>query len=255
MIAASVLGVPHATMEVNASGSFIPPSVVSGALDEVRAEHGLPPDPELTVASEYLYLSPFPPGFRDPAARLPANLHHFRIQDPVQAKPATPTIYFTLGTIFNTESGDLFNRGLTGLRELPAELIVTVGELLDPADFGPQPANVRIERFIPQAEILPQCSLVGSHGGSGSLNGSLAHGLPSVLIPMGADQLLNGPRAEAVGVARVLHAITATAEDVRDAAAKVLADPSYRQAAERLRDEIAAQPPAPYAVGLLERLG
>jgi UDP:flavonoid glycosyltransferase YjiC (YdhE family) len=115
--------------------------------------------------------------------------------------------------------------------------------------------DVRIERFIPQAELLPKVSLVVSHGGSGSLNGSFAHGLPSVLVPMGADQLLNAARAEAVGAAKVLHAVDARADEFRDAAAEVLAEPSYQQAAERLRAEIAAQPPAPYAVGLIEALG
>ncbi|WP_132114585.1 glycosyltransferase [Actinocrispum wychmicini] len=255
MIAASVLGLPHVTVEVSAAGSFIRPSVVASALDEVRAEHGLPSDPELAMLSEHLWLSPFPPGFRDPAFGMPANGHRYRTRDTVQAKPEQPTIYFTLGTIFNTESGDLFARGLAGLRELPVDLVVTVGDMIDPAEFGPQPAHVRVERFIPQDEVLPTCSMVVSHGGSGSLYGALLHGLPSVLVPMGADQLLNGPRAEAVGIARVLHAVTATAEDFREAAADVLETPSYRRAAEGLRDEIAELPPAPYAMSLIERLG
>jgi hypothetical protein len=34
----------------------------------------------------------------------------------------------------------------------------------------------------------------------------------------------------------------------------VLADPGYRLAAQRVRDEIAAMPAPEYAVGLLERL-
>lgn len=255
MIAASVLGLPHVTVEVCAAGSFVRPSVVASALDEVRAEYGLPTDPNLAMPSSHLWLSPFPAGFRDPAFPVPANGHRFRTQDTVQAKPAKPTIYFTLGTVFNTESGDLFARGLTGLREVHADLVMTVGDMLDPAEFGPQPAHVRIERFIPQASLLPSCSLVVSHGGSGSLYGSLLHGLPSVLVPMGADQLLNGLRAEAIGLARVLPAITATPDDFRDAAANVLETPSYRQVAEGLRDEIADLPPAPYAVELIARLG
>jgi UDP:flavonoid glycosyltransferase YjiC (YdhE family) len=255
MVVAAKLGVPHVTVEITAAGSFIRPSVIADALDEVRAEYGLPPDPTLAMLSEDLWLSPFPAGIRDPAFPLPPNAHRYRVQDPVRAEPEKPTVYFTLGTIFNTESGDLFTRALAGLRELPADLVMTVGDMIDPADFGPQPSHVRIERFIPQAELLPKVSLVVSHGGSGSLNGSFAHGLPSVLVPMGADQLLNAARAEAVGAAKVLHAVDARADEFRDAAAEVLAEPSYQQAAERLRAEIAAQPPAPYAVGLIEALG
>jgi UDP:flavonoid glycosyltransferase YjiC (YdhE family) len=51
---------------------------------------------------------------------------------------------------------------------------------------------------------------------------ALAHGLPSVLIPLGADQLVNAERAAALGVARVLDAVRATADDVREAIDAVL---------------------------------
>jgi MGT family glycosyltransferase len=129
-----------------------------------------------------------------------------------------------------------------------------VGRHLDPAEFGPQPANVHIERYIPQALILPHCDAVVSHGGSGSVIGALAHGLPMVLIPMGADQPVNAARCAELGVGRVLDAMTATPQDVRDAVSTVLVDPTYRQAAERMRDEIAALPGPAHAVKLLEQL-
>ena len=117
-----------------------------------------------------------------------------------------PAVYLTLGTVYNVESGDLFRRALTGLRDLPVDLIVTVGPDIDPDEFGPQPAGVRIERFVPQAALLPHCDLVVSHGGSGSVLGALAHGLPMVLLPLGADQPLNAARCAALGAARVLDA-------------------------------------------------
>ena len=135
-----------------------------------------------------------------------------------------PSIYFTLGTVFNLESGDLFARVLAGLRELPVNLLVTVGREIDPATLGLQPAHVRIERFVSQAEILPHVDLVVSHGGSGSVLGALAHGRPMVVLPMGADQPLNAGRITALGVGRSLDAIEATPDDVREAASSVLAD-------------------------------
>ena len=163
-------------------------------------------------------------------------------------------MYFTLGTVFNLESGDLFVRVLGGLRDLPVNVIVTVGQHIDPTEFGPQPANVRMERYIAQAVILSQCSLMISHGGSGSVSGALAHGRPAVLIPMGADQPLNAARCERLGVARVLDPIGATPGLVRAAVTDVLENPSYRRAAEQLRDEFAALPGPLHAVRLLERL-
>ena len=75
-----------------------------------------------------------------------------------------------------------------------------------------------------------------------------------VLIPMGADQPHNAARCEALGVARSLDAVEATAETVRAAVATVLADPTYRHNAERLREEIAGLPDPAHALALLERL-
>ncbi len=160
----------------------------------------------------------------------------------------------TLGTIFNQESGDLFERIVEGVRDLPVDVVATVGRALDPEVLGPQPPNVHVERYIPQAQLLPHCRLVVSHGGSGSVIGALAHGLPMVVIPIGADQPRNAQRCKDLHVARVLHALEATPDRVRAAASDVLADPTYRLSAERMRDEIAVLPGPDHAVTLLERL-
>ena len=45
--------------------------------------------------------------------------------------------------------------------------LVTIGRNVDPESLGAVPPNVRIERFVPQAHVLPRCAAVVSHGGSG----------------------------------------------------------------------------------------
>ncbi len=258
VVAAERLGLPHATVLVIAAGSFVRHGLVAGPLNALRAEHGLPPDPELQMLSRYLVLSPFPPSYRDPAFPLPATAHSFSplLAGNTAAPPSlTPTVYFTLGTVFNLECGDLFARVLAGLRDLAVDVVVTVGPQIDPEELGPLPGNFHVERYIPQSLVLPRCSAVVSHGGSGSVLGALGHGLPMVLIPMGADQPLNAARCEELGVARVLDAVKATPEMVREAVSAVLSDPTYRTGAERLRDEIAALPGPAHALTLLERLG
>jgi UDP:flavonoid glycosyltransferase YjiC (YdhE family) len=264
MIAAERFGIPHASVLVIASGSFVRKELIAEPLHARRAAHGLPPDPSLEMLERYLVLSPFPPSLRDPAFPLPMTGHNFRATEPLAiegptptwkiARPDAPIVYFTLGTVFNTESGDLFQRVLAGLRDLPTNAIVTVGREIDPAEFGPQPAHIRIERYIPQSAVLPHCDLVISHGGSGSVMGALAHGLPMVLIPMGADQPLNAARCVELGAARMLDPVAATPYLVRDTVAAVLADPTYRRAAECVQAEIAALPEPTSAVALLERL-
>jgi UDP:flavonoid glycosyltransferase YjiC (YdhE family) len=256
MIAAERVGLPYASVVTLAAGNFLRPDNLAESLDAVRAEHDLPPDPDLEMLRRHLVLAPVPPSFRDPDFPPPPTLHAFRPGEPAPAVGPTdpPTVYFTLGTEFNLESGDLFERVLAGLGELPVAVVATVGSNLDPAVLGRVPENARVERYVPQSAILPRASAVACHGGSGSVLGTLAHGLPLVLLPMGADQPLNAERCAALGVGRVLDVIAATPEDVREAVSTVLSEPSYRVAAERLRDEFAALPGPEYAVALLEEL-
>ena len=158
MVVAERLGLPHATVLVSATGAFVRPELVAGPLDEVRAEHGLPHDPGLAMLSRYLVLTPFPPSLRDPAFPLPATAHHLRLltTDTGRGEAAppwltrhgdVPTVYFTLGTVYNMESGDLFQRVLAGLRDLPIDLIVTVGRDLDPDRVG-HAAGQRARRAV-----------------------------------------------------------------------------------------------------------
>ena len=169
-------------------------------------------------------------------------------------------MYFTLGTVFNMESGDLFDRVLAGLRVLPAEIlpveiIATVGAHIDPATFGAQPPHIRIARYIPQSSVLPRSSAVVSHGGSGTVLGALAYGVPQVLVPMGADQPFNADRCVALGVGRALDATSCTPMEVtrrgHDGPRRSLIPRAGSPAARR----VPARSRAPsYAVALLERL-
>lgn len=262
-VAAEVLGVPTATVLVLASGMLVRPDLVGGPLAALRAEHGLPAESAPTTITGGLVLSPFPPSFRNPASPvpLPAATSFFRSGDAVATatsatarKASRPRVYVTLGTIFNSGSGDLFERLLDGVADLDADVLVTIGNDLDPAAFGPQPDHVRVERFVSQAEVLGATDLVVSHGGSGSLMATLAHGLPSVLLPLGADQPHNAARAEELGVARTLDTATASPATIRETVGLALADAPGRERARDLAREIAALPPVAHAVPLLEGL-
>jgi UDP:flavonoid glycosyltransferase YjiC (YdhE family) len=132
--------------------------------------------------------------------------------------------------------------------------LITVGGDIDPAALGPVPGHVHVEPFVDQDRVLPHVSLVVSHAGSGTVLGSLAHGLPMVLIPMGADQPWNGDRCLALGVGRVLDPVIASSDDIAAAVRDALGDPAMRAAAARLRQAMAALPPPADAVRAVEAL-
>jgi UDP:flavonoid glycosyltransferase YjiC (YdhE family) len=82
----------------------------------------------------------------------------------------------------------------------------------------------------------------------------MGHGLPMVLLPMGADQPWNGDRCSALGLARVLDPVAATPADIRSAINAVLGDGSYRERAERMRDALMELPGPAAALVAIERL-
>jgi UDP:flavonoid glycosyltransferase YjiC (YdhE family) len=269
-VAAEAMGIPHASVIVIAAGGLVRPDVVAAPLSQLRADYGLGPDPTLLMLHRYLTLVPVPASYRDPRDPLPATAHHLQPAvlddgagaaghgagpEPPEARGGRPTVYFTLGTVFHQESGDLFTRVLAGLRRLPFDVVVTVGREIDPAELGDQPSHVRVERFVPPADLLPRCHVVVSHAGSGTVIGALAFGVPSVLLPLGADQPLNADRCGQLGVGVVLDPLHCRPDEVAAAVTTVWTDPAYRAAAIRIRDEIRALPGSDLAARLIEQLG
>jgi MGT family glycosyltransferase len=167
---------------------------------------------------------------------------------------AEPVIFATLGTVNNLGGQELFAAILEGVGKVAGTLILAVGADVDPAILGPQPAHIRVERYIPQSLIFPHCDLVIAHGGSATLIAAVSHGLPLVVIPIAADQPDNAALVAAHRLGRVIGPGERTVEAIEAATRNVLEDPSYRENAHQVRDEIAALPGPEYAVELLERL-
>jgi MGT family glycosyltransferase len=154
-----------------------------------------------------------------------------------------------MGTVYNQP--ELFRPLLDGL-EGHGSALVTVGRNVDPGELGALPPRVRVERFVPQAHVLPLAAAVVSHGGSGTTLGALAYGLPLVLVPQAADQFDNAARAEKSGVAVVLRPGEVTAASVRAALARVLGDPAFAAAARTIAAEIAQMGTVDEVAGAVE---
>jgi len=262
-IAAERLGLPHAGVVINAVAEFIPADRLAAPLNALRAAHDLPPDSAMAMLHRYLQLCPFPPGLRDPALPEIPTTHYLRpmlgdrsgpeeVPPWVETLPDHPVVYLGLGTLFNKP--EIFRAVIAGLRDEALTLIVTVGRDQDPADYGLQPENVHIERYIPLSLLLSRCDLVINNGGSGTLVAALSHGLPLVVVPIAADHPANAARVAALGLGSVVDLAVLSPESARKAVLGVLSEPSYRRNAERLRDEITVLPGPEYAVALLERL-
>jgi MGT family glycosyltransferase len=269
-VAAEALGCPHAACGPlfcfwDGAWHATPGEVAKPALDGVRAAHGLPPDPELLMLHRHLYLACLPPTFPGPELTIPPSVRFLRpvpfdrletetLPAWVEELVPQPIVHASLGTIFHRTPG-VFEAILAGLRDEPINLLLAIGRDQDPARFGPQPPHVRIERYLSHALLLPRCDAVITHGGYGSVMACLDAGVPMVVIPLaGGDQTGNANRCATLGVARVVSPDQHTPEAIRTAVQDVLADPSYRQNAGQLRQQIRALPGPKHVVGLLEQL-
>ncbi|REK78068.1 glycosyltransferase [Rhodococcus erythropolis] len=262
IVAAEHAGIPRIVVNVAASGAMTRIEHVQQPLAQLRQMYGLPGDPNLVQLTRDLLISPGPPSFRHSNFPLPAGAISVRSEtEPVGADIDHPAVtwlvggndvhrvYVTLGTIFNTESGDLFIRVLQGLRTLPVRVLATVGPAIDPASIPVIADYIRIERFVPQAAVLEHCDLAINHAGSGSVLGALANGVPLITLPMGADQELNAERLTQLGAGITLDPITVTSANIRETTRTALASKNLRAAAQRLQRENHDLPPVSAVLG------
>lgn len=251
-IAAAAFDLPNVT---HAFGRLLPEARVARAgeaLEGVYREHGLEPRP-YAGTYDHLYLDIYPPSLQSGEVAHLGPVQRVRPAAPIARDPAVePLVYVTLGTVFNDDRA-LFGAAVEAARGIGIRVVVTVGPGTDPAVLGPQPAHVTVAPFIPQAELLPACAAVVSHGGSGTFLAALAAGVPQVLLPQAADQFLNAHAGEQAGVALAVARADASAPKVRAALERVTGDGAFRAAAERVGAEIAAMPPPEAAAAELER--
>lgn len=201
-----------------------------------------------------VYLNVCPPALQGRGERVWRHslpLHHCagmptdgeRLPEAIDALPYCESIHLTLGTVFHEATGVLLS-AIAGLRELPYNLIVTIGPGADRAFFGPQPTHVLLEPYLPHTLLLPRCRLVVSHGGAGAMLGALAHGLPQLLLPQGGDQFANARACQAADAALVLSADQLSSASIRDTARRLLNEASFTLAAKAVQAEIAVMPNA-----------
>jgi UDP:flavonoid glycosyltransferase YjiC (YdhE family) len=247
-------------------GALIPAERVQAASEAVAPlwqRTGLQPR-EWAGLYDHLYLDIYPPSLRPKHGDYIVRRQSLRpIPFSVDLADASevftpiaddrPIVYLTFGTIFNDTTG-AFSAALQALAELPIQVIVTVGPRGDPHAFGAQPDNVSVHRYIPQTTILPLCSLVVSHAGSGTFLAALDHGLPQLCLPQAADQFGNAEHGTRAGVAlrRLPHEVTR--ESVSDAAQRLLSEPSYRANAVRVQAELHAMPSPDDIAPLIEQV-
>ncbi|MEU5108607.1 MULTISPECIES: macrolide family glycosyltransferase [unclassified Streptomyces] len=140
-----------------------------------------------------------------------------------------PVLYASLGTVFNADP-QLLRTFATALAPLGGTVIVSTGHT-DPAALGPLPANVLARHSVPQPEVLARAAMFVTHGGMNSANEALYAGVPSLVIPQGADQPIVARRVAELGAGLSMRTEDVTEASVRALARRLLDDPRFQAAA------------------------
>jgi UDP:flavonoid glycosyltransferase YjiC (YdhE family) len=168
-----------------------------------------------------------------------------------------PFVYVTFGTVLGSMvkmRGGPYRAAVEAMKDLPVRVLLTIGAEQPLEDLGPIPANVHVERFVPQDEVLSHAAAVVCHGGSGTVLGALAAGIPMVVAPLFADQPTNAQNVDSMGAGIGLPVGPPSPDTLRTALVKVLEHEPYRVAARKVAAEMAALPLVDEVAATLERL-
>jgi MGT family glycosyltransferase len=170
---------------------------------------------------------------------------------PWPPQDARPLVLVSFSTTFQDQTATL-QRVLDGLSGLPVRALLTTGDTIDPAELR-APANAVVLRKAPHVAVMREAALVITHGGHGTVIRAVSAGLPSLIVPHGRDQADNARRVTERGAGLELGA-DAAAEAFAGAARRLLEEPGFRAAAERLGAAVRRDTEASPVVEVLESL-
>ena len=241
--------------------------------DRLRAELGLPPDglDVLQAAvSPMLHLQACTPSFEYPVPDLPATVHWvgaLRPDPPAQWVPPSwwdevcastrPVVHVTQGSI-RPDMRELVVPTLRALADDDVLVVVTTGGVprseLEVLFGGALPANARVSEFIPYDLLLPHVHVCVTNGGYTGVTTALHHGVPLVQAGSTEEKAEIGARVAWSGVGVRIRSTSPRPLRLRQAVRRVLHDPRYRHAAQRLGAEMRRHDAAAEGAELLERL-
>ena len=119
-----------------------------------------------------------------------------------------PLVYASLGTVMGDRPG-FYRTLIDSLREEDVNLLVSCGKAFDPSLLGELPANVRVERYVGQMEVLSRAGLFITHCGMNSASEGMWMAVPELLFPLTGEQRAVARRVSEVGAGAMLDETTA----------------------------------------------
>jgi zeaxanthin glucosyltransferase len=126
---------------------------------------------------EFHYTGPF----HDGAGRMDVDF-------PWKRLTGEPLIYASMGTMLDGLADVYSTIIAAAAKHKGVQLVLSVGDQLDPEQIGSLPTNTILVEHAPQLELLKRASVCITHAGLNTVLESLAQGVPQVAIPVTVDQ-------------------------------------------------------------------
>jgi MGT family glycosyltransferase len=164
-----------------------------------------------------------------------------------------PLIYTSMGTILNGQA-DVFRTIVAGVaKHKGTQLVLLIGDRLDPKQIGPVPSNAIIVNQVPQLELLKRTSVCITHAGLNTVLESLAEGVPQLAIPVTFDQPGVAATIAAKSTGVTMPFTKLTSDHLARLLGEVLNNPVYRENARKFQDIISKTSGLSMAADIIER--
>ena len=156
---------------------------------------------------------------------------------PFEQLTGQPTIYISLGTVFNNQAA-FYKMCFAALKDEPWQVVLSTGRQVDPTSLDPIPANFLVRPQVPQFEVLQHASLFVTHCGMNSTMESLYYWVPMVGIPQMPEQMMTAQRIQVLSLGTVLDGKTLTVEQLHATMKAAHSNADYRINAQAMQQHV-----------------
>lgn len=142
-------------------------------------------------------------------------------------------VYISMGTV-NNDMLPLYKRCIAALGDTDYQVIMSVGDLVNPEEFGKLPQNISVYPHIDQIAVLEKADAFITHCGMNSASEGLYYGLPLIMLPQTSEQGAVAARVLQMGAG--IKPENTSRDAIGDAVRKVFGDHSYRKNAAAIAD-------------------
>jgi zeaxanthin glucosyltransferase len=242
---------------------MLAPTIAIGRAYAKRVGLDVDWDNPLATISKLAWITQTPGAFDFESSHWPPQFHHtgpfhdgagrIEVDFPWQRLTGERLIYASMGTLQNGLENVFRAIAEAVTPHEDVQLVLSIGNHLDPEQIGPLPSNTILVKRAPQLELLKRASVCITHAGLNTALEALAQGVPLIAIPVTADQPGVAARIAEKKTGLVVPLKELTGPRLSLLLDQVLNDSTYQDNARYFQKAIAETNGLSQAADLLER--